>query len=391
MISHYVNTARHYEIVPLYRQDVVPGQTIKEMSVSVKLRSEMMDQLVVAGGLFSVYAFYVPHRLVWDQWVDYLAGASVNIPSTGGTSWPRIFERGSGQYSLGRRAFKLIYNEFFGDEELHSANLSTWYGDVTQDSDNTIRPVKNLMELARKAVSGEKDPDPTFNAPVSGSDAVINLRQLRESLREADQTIRQQMSSDKYVDVLRSYGVRLDWRIQQAPEFLGRASTGLKPRGVPSTSGAGTIGITKSRFEAELALRIGRKFFAEHGTIWVVGASRPLLFQERSPVHVRNSLTPWRGELQDMPVALKGNLFNTVNEGGQELDFPPFAWLTNGDQVIGNGGDYVLKYTPDRLADVVYPSVSYTPVDASEIAGDDQFVVLTDASVSQIMPFKTMV
>ena len=61
-----------YELVPIFRQQVVPGQTVN-ISAEVNVKSAAFNQNVSTPALGSMWFFYVPHRLVWNEWTDFIA------------------------------------------------------------------------------------------------------------------------------------------------------------------------------------------------------------------------------------------------------------------------------------------------------------------------------
>ena len=120
--------------------------------------------------------------------------------------------------------------------------------------------------------------EPTFDATT----VPINLNDFYRQLVSARQQRRAQGSGDKYVDALRRCGVNPDWRIQQAPEFLGKFSSYVYPGQNPITAETtgGNIGGDRSRYKASIDIRLRRKSFAEHGYLVGVVVFRPVSFSE---------------------------------------------------------------------------------------------------------------
>ena len=61
-----------YRLTPIYRQQVVPGSTVN-IDAQVNLKTASFTKLVTTPCLASVWFFYVPHRLVWDDWTDFIS------------------------------------------------------------------------------------------------------------------------------------------------------------------------------------------------------------------------------------------------------------------------------------------------------------------------------
>ena len=68
------NEQRSYYLTPIYRQQVVPGQT-SSIDAMVNIKSSSLTKLVTTPSLCSIWFFYVPHRLVWDDWTDFISKA----------------------------------------------------------------------------------------------------------------------------------------------------------------------------------------------------------------------------------------------------------------------------------------------------------------------------
>jgi len=59
--------------------------------------------------------FYVPYRLIWDGWVDYITDET-GMFLTFFVAAPFMFDAVATNSAMMRRAYKLIYNQYYGDE-----------------------------------------------------------------------------------------------------------------------------------------------------------------------------------------------------------------------------------------------------------------------------------
>lgn len=128
-------------IVPIYVDEVLPGDTFRlSMTAFCRLATPLfpiMDNMYLES-----FFFFVPNRLVWDNWVKMMGeqdtpGASIDytVPQTtspaGGYDINSIFDHmglpTKGQVAAGEtvehsamwlRAYNMIYNEWFRDENL---------------------------------------------------------------------------------------------------------------------------------------------------------------------------------------------------------------------------------------------------------------------------------
>ena len=205
--SGFYNQEDVYQAVPVYRQQVVPGQTIK-MDAEVSIKTAALTKNVTTPSLMSVWFFYVPHRLVWSDWMSFISkedGAPA-FPETS-TDWPTVFDKTIGSPTsvspLFRRAFKLCYNEYFGTESIANA----WYSDITDDTDTSIKRTRNPEQFASKIALQGDVTDPEFTVVSSA----IPLNEFYRQMMNARSEQRSQMTGNKYVDTLSRMGVDASW------------------------------------------------------------------------------------------------------------------------------------------------------------------------------------
>jgi hypothetical protein len=122
--NHVTQSSNFGELVCLGITDVNPGETISGTS-AVKLLSESATKPILNRTYHDVYAFYVPYRLVWDEWPDFIAGDSPGpIPTLANVanSYQQCLNGRGGLpntafNAFGCRAYNLIWNKFFRTQE----------------------------------------------------------------------------------------------------------------------------------------------------------------------------------------------------------------------------------------------------------------------------------
>lgn len=133
-LSHYRLQSMNFgSLTPIGCFEVLPGDTVQQ-NTSVLLRCSPMLAPVMHPVHMKIHHWYVPYRLIWDDFEDFITGgpdgddASVypTIDSTGAAiaagdladylGVPIGFQ---GEYSaLPTRAYQLIYNEWYRDQDL---------------------------------------------------------------------------------------------------------------------------------------------------------------------------------------------------------------------------------------------------------------------------------
>lgn len=159
------------DLVPIYLQEIVPGDKFK-VTTEQFIRFAPMIAPVMHRINAYVHYFFVPNRLVWDNWQDYITGG---VNGTSNRNLPRLeineqlkgnFIRGTLSDYLGVptidatativkniyinalpfRAYQQIYNDYYRDETLTP--------EVAYDKGDTI-PSADILQLRKR--SWEKD------------------------------------------------------------------------------------------------------------------------------------------------------------------------------------------------------------------------------------------
>jgi hypothetical protein len=244
----------------------------------------------------------------------------------------------------------------------------------------------------------EDAPDPTYVAPVSGSSATISLNDFRQAMRNAQSTRRADMTGDKYVDAMQRMGVSLDWRVQNAPEFLGSVKKEFWPSKVVDQS----TGKMVCFWEGDINLKVGRRFFAEHGYIVTVALCRMHSmsadianadpYGSPQDAYMKTLQHFWMG---DNDAGVQAVIASTVSAGSLKDGYSPrFAAYKWGSHNMGQhskpvatfGEPWAITGQPANLADAVFPNVSY---DIPLIGREFPLVTMTTYRADGPSPIRT--
>lgn len=170
-------------LYPCYFEEVIPGDTFRVNS-QVFLRFLALIAPVMHRVDVSVHYFFVPNRLVWDNWQDFITGGrdglaapvapyfTLNNVNSAGASYLKAGSlldyfgfptlKNAGTYNTGYnnyqfnalplRAYQLIYNEYYRDQNVEASVLST---NFTGDGNVTGADLLSLLQLRTRA--WEKD------------------------------------------------------------------------------------------------------------------------------------------------------------------------------------------------------------------------------------------
>jgi hypothetical protein len=334
-LSHYKQfTCNQGELVPIACQEVLPGDSF-QMSTSALIRLSPLVAPVMHPVHATIQHFFVPYRLVMDDWESFITGGETGADAT---TFPTItMTPAAGTLAdyfglplgtsisvnaLPFRAYSLIYNEFYRDQDLQSkltidttdgvdstTNVSlqkanwnkdrfTSSRDSSQKGSEISLPLGTTAPVSTDVSAGQSvgvysttysgnvvlDQNPSHdndlqirnNTPTGALYADLSsatgstINDLREAFALQSFAEHRMMFGGRYSEYLKFLGIRYsDGRLDR-PEYLGGGKETIQfsevlQTGVDSTDGGlGTLGghgisaMKSNRFT---------KFFEEHGMI----------------------------------------------------------------------------------------------------------------------------
>lgn len=361
-LSHYNLLSMDMgELVPCGLVEVLPGDIVQH-SVSALVRAAPLLAPVMHPVRVQVHCWFVPHRLVWEDWEDFITGGPTN---TDASVFPTITIGGGSGAAVGSladylgvptgvnnievsalpfRAYAKIWNEFYRDQDLQTelvvdetsgpdnttntalqntawekdyfTSARPWeqkgpsitipigstapiHGVYASSAGNTqtiagaqpiwgVTPAGTVsmsanpgLWLASKSAVGTNQ-GTAFNATntnvfadLSGASAVT-VTALREALalqRYAEKVARY---GSRYVEYLRSWGVRSSDARLQRPEYIGGGRQTIQFSEVLQTGpGTDPVGDLKGHGIGAMRSNRYRKYFEEHGYIMCLMSVKP--------------------------------------------------------------------------------------------------------------------
>ena len=124
------------QLIPVMCDEVVPGDVFKIGNQAVVRFQPLVAPILHEINMY-VHYFFVPYRILWDDWEDFISGGADGQFSDPIPEWePTLTTEGSlwdffgfpvgvdpdGAYPLDfpRRAYNLVYNEYYRDENLQT-------------------------------------------------------------------------------------------------------------------------------------------------------------------------------------------------------------------------------------------------------------------------------
>lgn len=254
------------DIVPIYADEVLPGDTCKMHTASL-VRMTTPINPVMDNAWMDTYYFFIPRRLVWEHWKEFMGENTTDawtqeveyqIPQlktpeggwTKGTVGEKLYGVQGREGSVDAcyaRAYALIYNEWFRNENIiEPAEVST--GDATTEGSNGDDYVTDLQKGGKLAKAG-KYADYFTRAlpePQKGPDVYLPLGQWAPVFPRDD------------ISVESPNNVSLSWRNITGTQPAG---TTLKLEAAPTSRN--TIGIVETEQFSGSQFMQPRNLFAD--------------------------------------------------------------------------------------------------------------------------------
>jgi len=333
------------QLVPVGLSEVLPGDTINQ-ATSALIRVSPLVTPVMHPVTVRLHHWFVPHRLTWPEFEDFITGGpdgnnAEQVPRINGPSIAASLDDymgippGTEHFSaLPRRAYNLIWNEWYRDQDLQDERDSSeeaiaqcaWEKDYftaarpfTQKGDAVTLPIgarapvtgigvrsnasvggadPSIHETGGDGIVGydsqwpasasdtiriEEDPDnpgfPNIYADLSAAGAV-DVNDFRQAFALQRYKEARARYGSRYTEYLQYLGVRsADSRLQR-PEYLGGGKQTISfsevlQTGEESAATEQKVGTMRGHGIAALRSNRYRKFFSEHGYVMTLMSVRP--------------------------------------------------------------------------------------------------------------------
>ena len=269
-----------FRVQPIGYVEVAPGDSISG-SVETKWQTDTTKRRIENRVYKDIAAFYVPYRLLWDEWPSWIAGPeappSESLPTvTDACEWN--FEPEAAEHNAFQRyAFNMIYNQYYRPNYLPER--------TSDDATAAYCSMRPSTFEQRVFNEGTIRSNINLTGPVTASVAEINVDQVRAAFAQDRWQKTRDYYGSKYIDYLRALGVdKQDWSVLDEPELLATAQAEAKFRDTPATTfdsteapdqfdpvTPGTVG---GNWRSVSQMNMKRSFHAEHGLIVFIGVMK---------------------------------------------------------------------------------------------------------------------
>lgn len=279
-LSHYkLFSCSQGELVPATMMEVLPGDSIQH-ATSMLVRVLPLLAPVMHPVRATIHHWFVPHRLVWDEWEDFITGGPDGMDAS---VFPTIYfgtgiQVGTlGDYlglrpggypfvcsALPYRGYALIFNEWYRDQDLQSPlPISTASG---VDTTTNIALVNRCWEKDYFTSSRPwEQKGPAVSIPLAGDAPVLGIGKVDGDFPEASQTVRE---SDQTTSVYaNASSIGIGGAAQAQYKVEGSAASSGWPNIRADLSGVTAVNINDLRLA--LALQRYEEARARYGSRYV--------------------------------------------------------------------------------------------------------------------------
>lgn len=297
-LSHFIHTCGKLgRLQTLAILPTLPGDSF-ELALDGIARLAPLRKEVVSETQVDLLAFWVPHRHVYSNWPTFVQegyNSTETFPTfaVGGTardlSYLTLHNAGSAIPMYVLQGYNMIWDRFFRVPSMfRDPDYETFPSTTTQDDRDwrlygrrCARLPHPVNDVLKESGGGADQPwrnldvaDWTYEATVTGGDAFIDLRALETVRGQYRSKIERTWFTERYTDILeRQWGTSVNIDADQRPELCFRETINMSGHEVDGTDDA-TLGQYMGKTVSRVGMHMPRKFFNEHGALWVVALLR---------------------------------------------------------------------------------------------------------------------
>lgn len=320
-LSHFIHTCGKIgRVQTLAYYPTVPGDSL-EISLDGMIRMAPLRKEVVQESQVDICAFWVPNRHVYPDWPtivqdgldgDKLAGLpTLALPANARNPCYLLQPYAPASLpALLHQGYNMIWERYYRVPSLNkSADFDDYPSTDTPDDKDWRLYGKRAARLKHPTNLGLRQSggatsnqswrdldtqDWTVEVPVSGPNAMLDLRAFEAMKGRFRSEIERTWFSERYQDILeRQWGSRVNIDADERPELVWHETFRLGGHDVDGTADA-TLGQYTGKTAGGFRVDIPRRHFAEHGMVWVLALVRwpTIHIAERHPLTKVATWTP---------------------------------------------------------------------------------------------------
>jgi len=356
---------------------VVAGDSM-EIDLSAVIRLSPLRRNLYIDAVVDLYAFYIPHRHIYANWASFLT-SGIDEAVTLGTVTPatdaRIqcvglaVPRNEAIPTFLTKGYMQIWNRYFRDPSDVAGILSESYleglavGHANLAYGIPCAHLKRIWNASPLTTTSTAD----YRLPLSGGEVDLYEFSNLQGRLKTEQA--RDWFSVRYQDILSfSWGTKVNIDADQRPELVMHSRQWLSGYDVDGTDDA-TLGTYAGKAQTVAKMYIPKKFFPEHGSLWLMALVRiPGIHEDESHYLVNNPEPTYKMIAGDPDVVRRagpidlqnGDIF--VGHSGASIGTTPYAqWYREQPHMMHDdyttaAGHPFLNFTPTNRNTCVYLS-----------------------------------
>jgi len=354
---------------------VVAGDSM-EIDLSAVVRLSPLRRNLYVDAVVDLYAFYIPYRHIYSSWATYLT-TGYDEATTLGTVTPQTDARiQCCGLAVGlnvpiptwlTKGYMQIWNRYFRDPSDVAGILSESYLEGLSQGNSNLAyglpcaQLKRIWNAAPLTTVGTGD----YRLPLSSGE--VDLYQFADLQGRLKTEQARDWFSVRYQDILNySWGTTVNIDADQRPELVMHTRQWLSGYDVDGTDDA-TLGTYAGKAQTIAKMYIPKKFFPEHGSLWLMMLVRiPPIHEDESHYLVTHAEPTYKVIAGDPDVIRRNGPIDLQNSDifvghtGASIGTTPFAqWYREQphmmhDDYTNAAGHPFLNFTPSSRNAVVY-------------------------------------
>lgn len=287
-------------VTPVLPGDGYSADIVGAIRLSPLRRGLSVDSVV------DIVSFYVPHRHIYSNWVDFIEDGYDESITLGTETAPAAqvvsclgtnsFKNGAALPKWLPEGYRQIWNRYFRPPTTISEYTdlaSTWGADMSKYGKRCahLKHIWTAM-LENSIVAADYEVDTTGDKL-----SLLDLEQQQGYLRTEQE---REFFNTRYADIVKSFGGFTNFSADDRPVLLMRSTTWASGYDVDGTDQT-TLGQFSGRVVQGVRHRVPRYFVPEHGAIWHMALVRfpPVHFEEQH--YLVNNPEPTYAEISGDP------------------------------------------------------------------------------------------
>ncbi len=263
-LSGFWSQNTHFgQMTPLYYSEVIAGQSLRGR-LKIKAITDSLKFAAMNRCYFDVFVFYLPFRVMWTGWQDFISQDLGGPVPTVGDDW--IFNYEMAQVAVGgnrtiwqRHMYNHVYNDVFRSGKQAERAVTT---KTTAEVLTRGRSFQNILQLEGVYPLPEETIDTSGATLAVDAVRIAQIEQKKQRLAYFFDN----PSNQEYLQTLSRMGVQAGWEIEDMPRMIGQFHQQAAFETVVSTGDTNTAS-PSGFYSAHFSVSFGQRMFPEHGII----------------------------------------------------------------------------------------------------------------------------